>query len=141
MSLLYPSVNFPDGQSWEWSDIWHKLKCLRKVFTENTIYPIEGKPFIEVLFEEVSLLFSLILGVWLFLPHLLEFNTVHSLFSGFESLPLLANLDSLCFSKRSRFNILSFDKHTSCFSSSKFLTELDSSFSNNLKDLCCYYTK
>ena len=98
----------------------------------------ESKPFIEVLFV-APLLFSVILGVLLFLADLLEFRTVHSLLSGFESTPV-DNLDRLCFPTRSKFNILSFDKHTSCFSSWKFLTELDSSFSNNLKDLCGYYT-
>ena len=100
---------------------------------------IESKPFIEGVFV-APLLFSVILGVLLFLADLLEFSRVHSLLSGFESIPV-DNLDSLCFPTRSKFNILSFDKHSSCFSSSKFLTELDSSFSNNLKDLCCYYTK
>ena len=109
------------------------------MFGKNAVW---GKPFnIEVLFEGASLLFSLTLGVLFFVPHLLEFRTVHSLLSGFESIPEDNFLDSLCFPTRSKFNILSFDKHTSCFSSSKFLTELDSSFSNNLKDLCCYYTK
>ena len=98
-----------------------------------------GKPFnIEVLFVVDPLLFSMILGVLLFLPNLLEFSTVHSLLSGLESIFSEDNfLDSLCFPTRSKFNILSFDKHTSCFpSSTKFLTELEeSSFSNNLKKI------
>merc|ERR1711894_553098 len=82
----------------------------------------------------------MILGVLLFLPNLLEFSTVHSLLSGLESIFSEDNfLDSLCFPTRSKFNIMSFDKHTSCFSSStKFLTELEeSSFSNNLTHFLC----